>query len=128
MIKISSIYEDPGFEIGLRIMVDKKWPENISKNSARIDLWMKELAPSTELVNWLEQNNDSWDVFHSKYMEEIKNNKQSINQMKILERFNHTITLVHSDKNNEHNSAVVLAEFLNKPQKVIISNISRIHG
>ena len=89
---------------------------------------MKELAPSTELVNWLEQNNDSWDVFHSKYMEEIKNNKQSINQMKILERFNHTITLVHSDKNNEHNSAVVLAEFLNKPQKVIISNISRIHG
>ena len=128
MIKISSIYENPDTEDGFRIMVDRQWPDNISTNSASIDLWMKEIAPSNGLVDWLMQHPDRWDVFHAKYFEEIKNNKQLIDQIKILERFNHTLTLVYSGKDDEHNSAVVLAEFLNQPKKVVVTGVSRIHG
>ena len=102
--------------------------KGLSKTDAKLDLWMKEIAPSNELGNMFGQDPENYATFKEQYLEELKDKKDLIKQLKILEKFNPTITLVYSAEDDDHNNAVVLQELLEKPTKQVVMDISRIHG
>src|SRR5664279_5037892 len=108
MFKIKRSYQDPDIDDGFRILVDRLWPRGLSKKNAKLDLWMKEIAPSNELRKMFGHDPEKFDTFKEKYLDELKDKKELIKQLKILEKINHKITLVYSAKDEDHNNAVVL--------------------
>lgn len=128
MFKIKRSYQDPDGDDGFRILVDRLWPQGLSKTDAKLDLWMKEIAPSNELENMFGQDHENYATFKEQYLEELNDKKDLIKQLKLLEKFNHTITLVYTAEDDDHNNAVVLQELLQKPTKRVVIDISRVHG
>src|SRR5581483_7090342 len=82
MIKIKRIYEPVAKEDGYRVLVDRLWPRGISKKEARIDLWLKEIAPSTTLRKWFHREPEKWQQFEKRYTQELEHAKQEIKQIK----------------------------------------------
>lgn len=111
-IKTKRVYEDYEAGDGVRILVDRIWPRGIKKESVKIDLWMKDIAPSNELRNWFAHDPAKWNEFKKKYFAELKANKRLC--MELKEKIKATLTLVYSAKDIEHNQAVALKEFLEK--------------
>jgi uncharacterized protein YeaO (DUF488 family) len=111
MIKIKRIYEIPEEKDGFRILVDRLWPRGISKQKARIDLWLKEIAPSDKLRKWFSHDPKKWIDFKSNYTKELENNPL-LQRIKQLVKENKVLTLLYSAKDIEHNNAVVLYEIL----------------
>ncbi len=112
MIKIKRIYEKPTKEDGYRILVDRLWPRGLTKEKADIDIWLKEIAPSTDLRKWFAHDRNKWKKFAGKYKRELKNNAELINKIKQLEKEKGNITLLYSAKDEEYNDAVVLKSIL----------------
>jgi len=127
MIKIKRAYEPVEDVDGFRILVDRLWPRGISKEKLKLDLWLKDIAPSTELRKWFAHDPDKWQEFQKKYREELKNKKTILLIIKDLENKNGTVTLVYGAKDEEHNNAVVLKEKL-EGYGTIVTNVSRTHG
>jgi uncharacterized protein YeaO (DUF488 family) len=128
MFKIKRSYKDPDIEDGFRILVERLWPRELSKKKARLDLWMKEIAPTNELRKKFGHDPEKYDEFKDQYLKELEDKKELIKQLKTLEKMHRTITMVYSAKDEEHNNAVVLLELLNKPTKQIVMSISKTHG
>ena len=99
---------------GYRVLVDRIWPRGVSKEKANIDLWMKEIAPSTDLRKWFNHDSEKWSEFKKKYKTELKEKEKLINDIKVLEQEHKNITLLYSAKNIENNQAVVLLDILRK--------------
>lgn len=114
MIKIKRIYEKFEKENGFRILVDRLWPRGISKESARVDLWLKDIAPSDKLRKWFGHKEERWEEFKNKYKEELKQKKDLLKKIKELEKKCKVITLLFSAKDEKRNNAVVLFEVLRK--------------
>jgi uncharacterized protein YeaO (DUF488 family) len=112
MIKIKRAYQPADEKDGFRILVDRLWPRGISKVKAKLDLWMKDIAPSNSLRQWFNHDPIRWDEFKSKYNEELKDKKEFLKQIKDLEKDKSIITLVYGAKDEEHNNAVVLRDVL----------------
>lgn len=112
-VAIKRVYETAEKADGFRILIDRLWPRGLSKETARVDLWLKEIAPSTELRKWFGHDPERWKVFQKKYREELKNH---IEEMKILrEKISvGKVTLVYAAKDEKHNDAVVLQEVFGK--------------
>ncbi len=100
MHKIKSIYDTPEKADRFRILVDRSWPGYVSEDEAKMDLWIKDIAPSIELCKWLDDSNE-WNEFEEKYLDELKEKKELIKQLKILENFHGTLTLVYSTNDRE---------------------------
>lgn len=128
MFKVKRIYEEPDKEDGYRILVDRLWPRGVSKERAKLDGWIKDIAPSNELRKWYGHEIDKWPEFKVKYLKELDGRKDLLKQLKILDKFHKKVTLIYSAKDEEHNNAVVLEELLNQPTKTVKASISRIHG
>jgi uncharacterized protein YeaO (DUF488 family) len=128
MINIKRSYLPPEEGDGLRILVDRLWPRGISKKDLKLDSWMKDIAPSSELRKWFAHDPERWDEFRNKYLGELEDKNELIDQLKIMERFNGTLTLIYSAKDEEHNNAVVLRELLKKKPRVVKTGVSRTHG
>ncbi|WP_315975702.1 DUF488 domain-containing protein [Phyllobacterium sp. A18/5-2] len=73
-VKLKRIYEPPAANDGMRILVDRIWPRGVSKKDAALDLWMKEIAPSTELRKWFAHDPARWNEFRQRYAREVKQN------------------------------------------------------
>lgn len=108
MIKIKRVYEGYSEDDGIRILVERLWPRGISKEKAHIDVWMKEIAPSTELRKWFNHEDNKWDEFVKRYREELDGNS-ALDRLKEIIDKNNRVTLIYSAKNTEHNSAVALS-------------------
>ncbi len=128
MFKIKRIYENSEEKDKYRVLVDRLWPRGISKEKANLDVWLKDIAPSNELRKWYGHEDSKWPEFKTKYITELQKKNDILKQLKIMEKFNSTVTLLYSAKDEDHNNAVVLLEVLNRPQKSVKTNISRIHG
>jgi uncharacterized protein YeaO (DUF488 family) len=115
-IHIKRVYSKPEKEDGIRILVDRLWPRGLTKEKANVDIWLKELAPSTELRKWFGHDPAKWKDFQKKYKQELKKNKQQISLLK-EELKKGTVTLVYGAKDEEHNEAVVLKEIICSPPK-----------
>ena len=110
-IRIKRAYEEPSGEDGTRILVDRLWPRGLTKEKARVDLWLKDVAPSTELRKWFAHDPARWAEFRSRYLEELKRNKEQVSLLK-QQAAKGTVTLVYGAKDQEHNEAVILQKLL----------------
>lgn len=112
-IKIKRIYEPADETDGLRILCDRLWPRGISKEKAKIDLWAKEIAPTNDLRKWFGHDPDKWDEFRRRYREEIQSGgaEDFLNEIKTA-LADRPVTLLYAAKDEAHNNAVVLAEWL----------------
>jgi uncharacterized protein YeaO (DUF488 family) len=110
-IAIKRAYEEPKSRDGFRILVDRLWPRGVSKDEAQIDLWLKEIAPSTELRKWFGHEAAKWPKFREKYFRELAANTEVVEQLMEHAR-KRKVTLVYGAKDEEHNDAVALKEYL----------------
>jgi uncharacterized protein YeaO (DUF488 family) len=113
MIKLKRAYEKPARDDGERILVERLWPRGLTKQRARIDLWLKDVAPSTELRRWFGHDPDKWDEFRRRYQKELKRKDDLIKLLKRKAKAG-TITLVYAARDEERNGALVLKDFLQK--------------
>jgi uncharacterized protein YeaO (DUF488 family) len=110
-IRIKRVYEEADKNDGKRVLVDRLWPRGLTKEKAKVDLWLKDVAPSTELRKWFAHDPARWPEFKTRYREELKKNKE---QVSLLEKevAKGPVTLVYGARDQEHNEAVVLQELL----------------
>ncbi|PKM13594.1 MAG: hypothetical protein CVV13_01380 [Gammaproteobacteria bacterium HGW-Gammaproteobacteria-3] len=108
-IKIKRVYELPDQHDGRRILVDRLWPRGLTKEKAGIDLWLKDIAPSTELRKWFDHDPGRWEEFKDQYLAELKDNHEQIRLLK-QELDKGVVTLVYAAKDEEHNQAIVIQE------------------
>ncbi len=111
-LKIKRVYEKPQKEDGKRILVDRLWPRGLTKEKARIDLWLKDLAPTAELRKWFDHDPNKWKEFQKKYHQELKKNQEQVSILSEQLKKG-VITLVYGAKDEEHNEALVLRDWLN---------------
>jgi uncharacterized protein YeaO (DUF488 family) len=110
-VKLKRAYEAPAVEDGMRILVDRLWPRGIKKADAAIDLWMKDVAPSTGLRQWFGHETDRWQGFRRRYVDELRQKSELVDKLRALARKG-PITLVFGAHDQTHNDAVVLREIL----------------
>ena len=110
-IKIKRAYAEPEKSDGFRILVDRLWPRGLTKEKVKVDLWLKEIAPSNELRKWFAHDPKKWPEFQSRYMDELKSRRE---QLHVLKEKSHegTVTLLFAAKDEEHNEAVILQRLL----------------
>lgn len=112
MIGLKRVYEKALKADGFRILVERLWPRGVSKEKASIDLWMKEIGPSTELRKWYAHDVEKWPEFKKRYTAELKKKTELIDEIKT--RFKKgKVTFIYAAHDEEHNSAVVLRGYLN---------------
>jgi len=105
------IYEKPAKEDGYRVLVDRLWPRGMSKAVARVDLWAKDMTPSTELRKWFHANPDNYDEFVKKYQHELNTRRAEIEQL-VEAMSQPTVTLLTAVKNPDRSHVPVLKKFL----------------
>ena len=111
MIQVKRVYEKPSRKDGLRILVDRLWPRGLSKERAAVKLWLKDVAPSTELRKWFGHDPAKWKQFQARYRKELREKKDALKQLKQKSE-EHTVTLVYCARDEEHNEALVLKKIL----------------
>jgi len=112
-VRIKRVYEPHDSSDGKRILIDRLWPRGLTKDKAKIDLWLKGIAPSTELRKWFGHDPEKWSEFQKRYKSELDANKESVGTLRDQLK-DGPATLVYGAKDEEHNDAVVLAEYLEK--------------
>ena len=110
-VTVKRFYEPADKADGYRILVDRLWPRGVKKESAKIDQWLKEVAPSTELRNWYHKDMSKWTEFQKKYQTELKNNP-AFKDLQQLLKDHKKITLLYTAKDEERNHALILAKLL----------------
>lgn len=111
MITIKRVYEPYDKQDGQRILTDRLWPRGLTKEKAHVDLWLKDIAPSTELRKWFNHDPKKWTEFQRRYRAELSANKASVTALRSC--FNSgRATIVYGAKDEEHNDAVVLQKYL----------------
>lgn len=110
-IQLKRIYADAAETDGYRVLIDRVWPRGISKEKSQIDKWIKELAPSTELRKWFDHKEERFTEFSKKYQEELQQQTELIDDL-LQQAKNRALTLVYSAKDEVHNQAVVLKDYL----------------
>jgi uncharacterized protein YeaO (DUF488 family) len=113
MIHIKRAYEPSSRSDGKRLLVERLWPRGIKKADLALDGWLKDVAPSTELRQWFGHDVDRWKEFQRKYRAELRANRAA--WQPILDAAEHgCVTLVYSAHDPEHNSALVLRDYLSR--------------
>ena len=110
-VKTKRIYEPAAATDGYRVLVDRLWPRGLTKEAARIDRWMKEVAPSNELRTWFHANMDHWEQFSARYRAELKDSR-ALEELRSVASENEVVTLLFSSKTEDRNQALVLKELL----------------
>ncbi|RPE09698.1 DUF488 domain-containing protein [Chitinophaga lutea] len=111
MINIKRVYEPAQPADGFRILVDRLWPRGIKKETAQVDLWAKEVAPSTELRKWFHHEEQHWPEFVKRYKAELKASDALAALLPEIKKHK-AVTLLYGAKDEENNQAVVLRELL----------------
>lgn len=114
MVRIKRVYESAAKEDGYRVLVDRLWPRGMKKEAAKVDLWMKDIAPSDALRKSFHHDAMKWPIFEKKYQAELKEKKDSVAELKKLEKQHGTLTLLFGARDPEHNQAVIIAGTLKK--------------
>jgi uncharacterized protein YeaO (DUF488 family) len=118
-VVLKRAYAKPSAADGARVLVDRLWPRGIRKDEARIEAWLKDLAPSNELRQWYHARPAMWQMFRKRYLEELRDPQPgaALEQLYELVASRKKVTLVFASKNAERNNAVVLKELLEGMRK-----------
>ena len=108
-IRLKRAYDPAGPEDGTRILVDRLWPRGLSRDQAKVDQWLKDVAPSAELRRWFGHDPAKWAEFRKRYGAELARNP-SLEELRDLIRRERHVTLLFGARDVEHNNAVVLRE------------------
>ncbi|NNM83453.1 MAG: DUF488 family protein [Burkholderiales bacterium] len=109
MIRMKRAWDEPDAEDGLRILVDRLWPRGMKRE--KIDLWMKEVAPSPELRKWFGHDPARWEEFRSRYFAELEHSGAA-RELLLLVGSDRKITLIYAASDREHNNAAALLEYI----------------
>lgn len=109
-ISVKRVYESPASSDGKRVLVDRIWPRGMTKEKAKIDLWLKEVAPSTDLRKWFGHDPERWSEFRKRYRAELKNNPALAELRKMAHQGK--LTLVYAARDEERNNALVLRDII----------------
>jgi uncharacterized protein YeaO (DUF488 family) len=112
-ISLKRAYKKPARSDGYRVLIDGLWPRGISKEQAGIDLWLKEVAPSSQLRKWFGHESGKWEDFKRRYFRELDNNPDAVHQLSEISHHG-KLTLVYGSKEERFNNAVALKEYLEK--------------
>ncbi len=112
LLGIKRIYDKAGITEGKRVLVDRLWPRGVKRSTSNIDVWLKDVAPSTELREWFSHDPEKWEEFKERYRKELKGSKAFEELVKMARESD--ITLIYSSKDEEHNNAEVLQEEIQK--------------
>jgi uncharacterized protein YeaO (DUF488 family) len=117
-VEIKRAYEKPSRADGQRVLVDRLWPRGVKKESARIDHWLKNLAPSDALRKWFHLS-ANWPAFKKRYFHELSSSEASADLETLYGLLNHhdRLTLIFASRDAEHNNAVALKELLEGMKK-----------
>lgn len=118
-VSVKRVYEKASRADGVRVLVDRLWPRGLTKESARIQLWLKNVAPSYGLRKWYHAHPQHWMIFRRKYLKELvqPEGSQALIQLYELARQRKRLTLLFASKNVERNNATVLKELLEGMRK-----------
>lgn len=116
MIKIKRGYDKPDENDGFRVLVDRLWPRGLSKERAKVDLWLQDIAPSHELRKWFAHDPKKWGEFKQKYFKELDHKKELVNLI-IKKAKGENVTLLYGAKDEHFNNAVSLKEYVEAKRK-----------
>jgi uncharacterized protein YeaO (DUF488 family) len=111
MIRLKRAYDQPAAADGFRVLVERLWPRGVKKEAAALDLWLKDVAPSTELRQWFGHEPARWEEFRRRYREELQGRPAALAVLREKVRAGE-VTLVYGSRDEEHNAAVALKQFL----------------
>jgi uncharacterized protein YeaO (DUF488 family) len=114
LLKIKRVYDAVDNSDGFRILVDRLWPRGLSKKKAKIELWLKDVAPSSELRKWFAHDSKKWTEFKRRYFKELADDKPELIGLLRKKTKEGTVTLLYAAKNEEYNNAVALKEYLER--------------
>ncbi len=110
-LRVKRAYDAPAPDDGVRVLVDRLWPRGITKARARIDLWLKDVAPSAALRAWFGHDTARWTGFRDRYFRELERHPDAVAQLRALARKG-SVTLVFGARDEQHNNAVALGQYL----------------
>jgi len=112
-VRVSRVYDEPEPDDGTRVLVDRIWPRGLAKDKARLDQWLKQVAPSTELRKWYGHDPERFEEFGRRYLEELKDAEraQALKHLRELAKSG-TLTLLTATKHAEISEAAVLADLI----------------
>jgi uncharacterized protein YeaO (DUF488 family) len=111
MLQVKRVYEPPSAADGYRVLVDRLWPRGLKRDASRIDLWLEDIAPSTELRRWFGHDPARWDGFVKRYREELAAKEPLLQDLARRAREGR-LTLLYAAKDEQRNNAVVLESVL----------------
>lgn len=111
--QLKRIYEDTSDDDGCRVLVDRLWPRGVSKEAAQLDEWNKNIPPSTELRKWFDHDPDKFEEFKKRYEHELAEKPEPIEKLLDIAE-DQKVTLLYAAKDEIHNHAIVLKEFLER--------------
>lgn len=104
------IYEDAASSDGLRVLVDRLWPRGVSKERARVDVWLKEIAPTNELRKWFGHEPERWDEFKARYRAELATNAEAVERLRELAREG-KVTLLTSTRSVQNHLTLLIEDY-----------------
>ena len=110
-IKIKRVYDEPEPGDGVRILVERLWPRGLSKKDAHMDIWLKDIAPSTELRKWFSHDPAKWEEFRGRYFKELNKNREAVKELLDITEGS-DVTFVYGSKEKEYNSAAALKDYI----------------
>lgn len=113
-LKLKRIYAPPAKSDGYRILVDRLWPRGLSKQKAKIDSWLRDIAPSTALRKWYGHDPARWPEFRRRYARELKHHSEAVKELRGLLKAHATVTLLFSSKEEKLNNAAALKAYLSR--------------
>ena len=110
-VRLKRVYDKPARADGFRVLVDRLWPRGLTKDAARLDVWLRDVAPSTELRKWYGHEREKWPEFRRRYRAELRTHREQLEDLR-LRATKETVTLLYASREADINHAVVLKELL----------------
>ena len=110
-LRIKRVYEPAAGDDGKRVLVDGIWPRGVTKQDAALDLWLKEIAPSSGLRKWFGHDPQRWQEFQQRYRAELKENEPAVMHLLVLLKAG-PVTLLYGARDVAHNQAAALADYI----------------
>ena len=112
-LQVKRVYDPPSNEDGVRVLVDRLWPRGLTKATAAVDLWLKDLTPSVDLRRWFNHDPSRWNEFTQRYAEELEKKKPAVAALAGAVRRGR-VTLLFGARDPQHNNATALFGYLNR--------------
>lgn len=113
-IVVKRVYDHPSPEDGYRVLVDRLWPRGLSHAVAHLDLWLRDVSPTTQLRTWYDHKIERWPEFQRRYGEELEGHGALLDLILDIERYSQRVTLLFAARDRDHNEAQVLASALGR--------------